>query len=110
MSEPVEDKKTKTEKDISFDSNDIKGKTSTKKVKKDKEEKFEAKKQIINNSEFGYQCKKQPALKRHFLTKHDVHVCKECQGKFSSFISLPYRKMRRHIQTTSPFKQLNQKS
>ena len=98
MSETVSDKENKTEKDvhkdnrlsntISFDSNDIEDNSSTPKVTKEKIKKIQTKDELLNCIKCDYKCKKPSTLEKHRMTKHEDHVCKECQEKFSSFMGL----------------------
>ena len=98
VSEAVKDKEEKTEKyildedclpnNVSFNSDDIKDKGSTPKVKKEKAKKVESIEESIPFTKCNYKCKKQSSLKKHMLTKHNDHECKECQKKFPSLIKL----------------------
>ena len=36
----------------------------------------------------NYETKKEATLKKHFITKHEDHVCKECEEKLPSFMEL----------------------
>ena len=97
VSEAVKDKEEKTEKyildddclpnNISFNSDDIKDKGSTPK-EKEKAKKVETIEESILCTKCNYKCKKQSSLKKHMLTKHNDHVCKECQEKFQSLIEI----------------------
>ena len=58
---------------------DIPNSTSTPKEEKQKINKDQNKKDIISCKECSYTCKKEESLKKHMITKHDEHQCKECK-------------------------------
>ena len=44
--------------------------------------------ELLTCSKCDYKCKKPSTLEKHRLTKHEDHVCKECEEKFPSFMDL----------------------
>ena len=96
--EVLNDKENKTEKGIhkdnclsntiSFDSKDIEDNSSTPKATKEKNIKVLKKDELLTCFKCEYKCKKPSTLEKHRLAKHEEHVCKECEKKFSSFMEL----------------------
>ena len=46
------------------------------------------KQSVLSCSEWSYVAKKETFLKKHILTKHQDHICKECKEKFQTFMKL----------------------
>ena len=74
---------------ISFNSSEIKDNSSTPKESKDEGKKSKSKEDVISCEICNYTCKKENSLKKHMLTKHESHKCKECKEKLPSFMKLP---------------------
>ena len=55
---------------------------------KAKDTKSEMKQIVFSCSECDYVAKKEKFLKKHILTKHQDHICKECKEKFQTFMEL----------------------
>ena len=55
---------------------------------KDKVKKGEEKELFLTCSKCNYKSKKEALLKKHMLTKHEDHNCKECKEKFQSLMEL----------------------
>ena len=72
----------------SFNPSELKDKSSTPEVKKDRVEKYKTKGDLLNCEMCNYTCKKESSLKNHVLNKHDTHECKECKVKLPSFMKL----------------------
>ena len=66
--------------------------TNKDKVKKDK-----IKEQFMVCSKCSYKSKKEVLLKKHMLTKHKDHTCKECKDKFQSLMKLLKHVSKHHI-------------
>ena len=47
-------------------------------------------------------------MKKHIITKHEVHVCKECNEKVSTFMELLKHVAKNHTKETE-FKELDEK-
>ena len=62
--------------------------SSSPKVNKDKQKKGELKVDVVKCSKCEYQTKKEATLKKHIITHHEDHVCKECNEKLNSFMKL----------------------
>ena len=45
-----------------------------------------------------YTCKKETSLKKHILTKHKEHQCKECQLKLPRFMNLLSHIAKQHFE------------
>ena len=73
---------------ISFNPDDINHTSSTPKEKKGKAEKDEFNEKMLLCTECKYKCKKETSLKKHIITKHEVHQCKECDEKLPTFMNL----------------------
>ena len=74
--------------DVSFDNEDIKKSTSTPKEKKEEVIEHSDKVGLLSCESCKYTCKKETSLKKHMLTKHEEHQCKECQEKLPTFMDL----------------------
>ena len=48
----------------------------------------ENKKNVLTCSKCEYVTKKKVFLKKHYNTKHQDHICKECKEKFQTFMEL----------------------
>ena len=72
----------------SFSSPKVKDNTSQSNVKKDKIKKNEKEKVFFKCAKCEYKSKKEEYLKKHVLTKHEEHACKECKEIFQSFMEL----------------------
>ena len=59
-----------------FYSDEIKHATSTPKEKKVKEQKVEAKVELLVCTKCQYECKKETTLEKHMIAKHSDHQCK----------------------------------
>ena len=94
LAERVKRKENEKEKEIfndnwlmtksSLDYEDINPTSST---LKEKEEKGESKEEILYCKECKYKCKKESPLKKHVITKHDVHQCKQCHEQLPTHMS-----------------------
>ena len=69
------DMNVKTDKDGKIDFNPVI--SSSPKVNKDKQKKGELKVDVVKCSKCEYQTKKEATLKKHIITHHEDHVCKE---------------------------------
>ena len=74
--------------EISFDHNDVKNSTSTPKKKKEIVLESEAKEEFLSCNKCNYKCKKGTILRKHMITKHEEHPCKECDMKLKTFMDL----------------------
>ena len=50
--------------------------------------KTEGDEEFFKCTKCGYKSKKEVTLKKHMLSKHEDHTCKECKKKFKSFMVL----------------------
>ena len=66
----------------------VKNTILNKTIKRDKEQKSELTEDLYSCSMCEYKAKKEATLKKHIITKHKDHVCKECNDKLSSFMEL----------------------
>ena len=73
---------------------------SSPKVKSDKTNKAESKKDLFKCEKCDYKVKKEDTLKKHMITKHDGHVCKECNKNMSSFMELLKHVAKMHTKET----------
>ena len=64
---------------------------------KDKVKKGEEKELFFTCSKCNYKSKKEALLKKHMLTKHEDHNCKECQEKFQSLMELLNHVAKHHV-------------
>ena len=46
------------------------------------------KQDFLTCTKCDYKSKKEAYLKKHIITKHEKHVCKECKETFNSFMEL----------------------
>ena len=58
------------------------------KEKKSIDTKSDTKDNMFKCTRCNYETKKEATLKKHFITKHEDHVCKECEEKLPSFMEL----------------------
>ena len=58
------------------------------KEKKSSDTKSDTKDKIFKCTRCNYETKKEATLNKHFITKHEDHVCKECEEKLPSFMEL----------------------
>ena len=80
--------KSEEEKGISFNINDVKYSSSTPKDVKQKAKKGNSKEKLLTCTECSYKCKKEISMKKHMLTNHEDHQCKECKDKLPTFMEL----------------------
>ena len=86
--------KNANENESYFNHDDIKHSSSTpnimkvkvNKTKKDSER--ETKEEFLNCDICNFKCKKETILKKHMITKHEEHPCKECDKKLTTFMDL----------------------
>ena len=76
------------QKERSFNISDIKHSSSTPKVLKEKGETEGGEEDLFNCKECNYKCKKEQSLKKHMITKHESHKCKECKEELFTFMEL----------------------
>ena len=69
--------KVKTDKKVENEKCLEKGKHSTSKVMKEKENIDDSKEDMLYCKECNYKCKKELSLKKHMVTKYESHKCKE---------------------------------
>ena len=89
--------KSETEKEPSFNINDLKDCSSTPKDVKEKVKINDFREKFLNCAECSYKCKKEKTMKKHILANHEDHQCKECQEKFPAFIELPKHVVKHHF-------------
>ena len=80
--------KDKPGENMSFNSNDLKGTTSTPKGKNYKDSELHLKDELLHCKECRYTCTKENSLKNHMITKHELHQCKQCQEKLTNLLLL----------------------
>ena len=73
---------------MSFNTNDIKDTCSTPKEEKEEDLKVQNKEGLLSCTLCKYTCKKETSIKKHMVTKHDEHQCKECKEKLPTFMEL----------------------
>ena len=81
------------EKYCSFDVNDPKVCSSTPKDVKEKIKIDHSKEEILKCPK----CKKEISMKKHMLTNHEDHQCKECQQKLPTFMKLLKHVVKNHF-------------
>ena len=86
--EKIELKENCSMNKVSFHNNDIENSCSTPKKKKHAEKEEPQKEEFLTCSKCSYTCKKGNTLKKHMLTKHKGHQCKECNKKLSTLVDL----------------------
>ena len=73
---------------------------------KDKEKKEEVKEHFILCSKCNYKSKKESLLKKHMLTKHSDHSCKECEETFKSTMELLKHDAKHHVNEKGDVKEM----
>ena len=75
--------------------------SSKKKVEKDKVKTNESKEVLYTCNMCDYKVKKEDTLKKHMITKHQDHVCKECNKNLPSFMDLLKHVAKEHAKERS---------
>ena len=55
---------------------------------KEKVMKDNSEEELLTCAECSYKCKKEKSMKKHIITNHEDHHCKECQEKLPTFMEL----------------------
>ena len=95
--EKVGSKQNFMDNEISFDHNDDKNSTSTPKKKKEIVLESEAQEEFLSCNKCNYKCKKGTILRKHMITKHEEHPCKECDMKLKTFMDLFQHVAKHHL-------------
>ena len=74
---------------------------------KDRVKKDEVKEHFLACSKCSYKSKKEALLKKHMLTKHEDHTCKECKEKFQSLMELLKHVSKHHFNEKDEVKEIN---
>ena len=56
------------------------------KAVQNKAKKSDGKVVMFNCNNCNYECKKEKRLKKHIITKHEYHMCKECEENLPTFL------------------------
>ena len=76
------------------------------KLKEDEYKENKIKENFFVCSQCNYKSKKEGLFKKHMLTKHKDHMCKECNEKFPSSMELLKHVAKHHINETNEGKDL----
>ena len=76
---------------------------------KDTVKKEEIKEHFLACSKCHYKSKKEALLKKHMLTKHTDHSCKECEKKFQSLMELLKHVAKHHVNENGEVKDIKDK-